>query len=111
MSGLMDLDEGLFLDDSVTITVERMLTLSGLTLPELVDLVEHGAFGYELHQTVVEQWRFRGHSALLARRAVSLRQTFELNTGGTSLVIGLLERMDELQRRVRELEVQMVVEK
>src|SRR5262245_61757067 len=97
-----------FLDDAVTITVDRMMTLSGLSRDELIALVEHGAFGGAfddpLNDAVIEGWRFAGRSALLARRAMQLRRAFELDVDATSLLIGLLDRMDELQRRVRELE-------
>ena len=97
-------------DDTVAITSQDMLALSGLQLEELIDLVEQGAFGPELHGTVVEEWRFVGRYAHLARRAVSLRRSFELDSNATSLLIGLLERIDELQRRVRDLECRLIGE-
>ncbi len=105
-----------FLDDAVTITVDRMLALSGLSRDELITLVEHGAFTLVEHgafhqhsdDAVIDQWRFAGRSVLLARRAVHLRRAFELDVDATSLLIGMLERMDELQRRVRELEGQLL---
>ena len=110
-----DLLDPHFLDDTVSITVDRMLALSGLSRDELIALVEHGAFGAASDRPVdgivMEHWRFAGRSALLARRAVQLRRAFELDADATSLLIGLLDRMDELQRRVRELECGLFVEK
>lgn len=97
-----------FLDDAAPISSADMLAQSGLQLEELIDLVEQGAFGLELTGTVVEEWRFVGRYAHLARRAVSLRQSFELDSNATSLLIGLLERIDELQRRVRDLECRLI---
>ena len=41
-------------------------------------------------------------SALLARRAAGLRTAFGLDVHGTSLVLGLLERIDDMERRLRE---------
>ena len=89
-----------FIDEGEMISAEHMAELSGLTITELTELVDHGAFGYELHTVRVEQWRFSGRSAQLARRARDLRSAFELDAGATSLVLGLLERIDELERRL-----------
>jgi len=97
-----------FLEEGELISFQRMVVLSGLSVTELTELVEHGAFGHELHHVSVEQWRFQGRSARLARRARDLRQAFELDVGATSLVLGLLERIDELQRRARELESRLL---
>jgi hypothetical protein len=93
-------DDPQFIDEGEMISAQRMAELSGLSITELTELVDHGAFGYELHHVRIEQWQFHGRSAQLARRARALRQAFELDAGATSLVLGLLERIDELERRL-----------
>lgn len=94
-----------FLDDTTRVMVQDMLRLSGFSLEQLVELVECGAF--EPEGVTVETWTFTARSALIARRAASLRIEFGLDTQGTSLVLGLLERIDEMERRMRELEAQL----
>jgi len=94
-----------FLDDSTRVALQDMLRLSGFSLDQLVELVECGAF--EPEGVTVETWTFTARSALIARRAASLRIDFELDTQGTSLVLGLLDRIDEMEKRMRELEAQL----
>jgi len=94
-----------FLDDSTRVALQDMLRLSGFSLDQLVELVECGAF--EPEGVTVETWTFTARSAIIARRAASLRIDFELDTQGTSLVLGLLDRIDEMEKRMRELEAQL----
>lgn len=98
-------DSVVFLDESTHLVLEEMLRLSGLSREELVALVECGAV--EPEGMTVEAWTFNARSALLARRAAGLRLEFGLDTQGTSLVLGLLERIDELEQRLRELRAQL----
>jgi chaperone modulatory protein CbpM len=52
-------------------------------------------------------WLFPAEALSVARRAARLREGFELDAPALSLALGLLERIEELQRRVRELECQL----
>lgn len=98
-------DRPVFLDESTRLVVEEMLKLSGFSLDELVALVECGAF--EPEGITVETWTFSAHSGVIARRAAGLRMEFGLDTQGTSLVLGLLERIEGLEQRLRELQAQL----
>jgi chaperone modulatory protein CbpM len=95
-----------FMDDSCRIALQDMLALSGFTLDELVALVECGAL--EPEGVTVDAWTFSAHTALMARRAAALRLEFDLDTQGTSLVLGLLDRIEQMERRMRELECQLL---
>ena len=97
-----DEDRLQFLDDTTPLALQEMLALSGFTLAELMALVEHGAF--EPQGATVETWIFSARTVFIARRAAGLRNEFGLDTPGTSLVLGLLERIEALERRLRELE-------
>lgn len=95
-----------FLDDSTRLHLADMLQLTGFSRDELQALVESGALEPEGLQA--DAWTFPARTALIARRAYGLRVEFGLDTQATSLVLGLIERMDEMERRMRELECQLL---
>jgi chaperone modulatory protein CbpM len=93
------------LDDETTVALDELLASSGLAREELVELVEFGA----LEPTVSgERWLFASRSVVQARRAARLRDDFGLNLPGMALALAYLERIDELERRLRELECQVL---
>lgn len=92
------------LGDEDLLSADELLDLSGLQHDELSALVDQGAFGIDMHRLVVTEWRFAGSTARVLRRAIDLRNTFELEHAATSVLFGLLERIEDLQRHVRELE-------
>ena len=93
-----------FLGDEDLLSADDLLDLSGLRREELSALVDQGAFGIDMHRMVITEWRFAGSTARVLRRAVDLRNAFELEHSATSVLFGLLERIEELQRHVRELQ-------
>ena len=95
-----------FLDEDCRIAVQDMLVLSGFSLTDLVALVDCGAL--EPEGLTVEAWTFSARSAFMARRAAALRLEFGLDTQGTSLVLGLLDRIEAMEKRMRELECQLL---
>ena len=75
---------------------------------DLLELIQCGAL--EPRRVPGEDesaWRFPSGALSVARRDARLRQGFELDAPALSLALGLLERIEELQRRVRELECQL----
>lgn len=94
-----------FLDDQTTVALEELLAVSGLAPEELVELIELGVF-----EPVVagEPRRFASRAIVQARRAARLRDDFGLNPPGMALALAYLERIEELERRLRELECQLL---
>ena len=93
-------------DEGAGIAFGELIAASRLTREELIDLVELGA----LHPSgeTEASWRFPPAALATARSAARLRSAFELETPALVLALGLLERIDELQHRVRELECQLL---
>jgi chaperone modulatory protein CbpM len=48
-----------------------------------------------------ESWRFRGDSLARMRLATRLMQDLEINTAGVALALDLLDRITELESRLR----------
>jgi chaperone modulatory protein CbpM len=94
-----------FLDEQTTVALEELLAVSRLAHEELLELVELGA----LEPVVAgEAWRFSARAIVEARRAARLRDDFGLNPPGMALALAYLERIDDLERRLRELECQLL---
>jgi chaperone modulatory protein CbpM len=94
-----------FLDETTEVALEELLSGSGLQREELIELVELGV----LHPSGTSErlWRFSSRAIWLGRRAARLRDDFGLNAAGMALALTYLERIDELERRLRELQCQL----
>lgn len=95
---------GLVLNELTLVTLTELSESSGLTTIEIRELVELGAFEPQAEEP---EWLFTARSIELARTARRLRTDFELNAAGVALVLAYVERIHELERRLRELECQL----
>ncbi len=104
----MTVETALFqlLDEEARVAFDELLAASGLAREELIELVEFGVF--EPRGTGTQSWRFTSRTVVLARRAVRLREDFGLNAPGMALALTYLERIEALERRIRELECQLL---
>jgi chaperone modulatory protein CbpM len=91
-----------FLDDVTEIAFDELLEASGLARDELLELVEFGVF--HPRGPAGEAWRFSARAIVLGRQAARLRDDFDLNPSGIALALAYIERIEELERRLRELE-------
>jgi chaperone modulatory protein CbpM len=89
------------LDAETSVALEELLRASGLAREDVVELVEYGIFQ---PQGAPSAWRFASHTIVVARRAARLRSDFGLDTSGLVLALTYLERIEALERRIRELE-------
>ena len=91
-----------FLNEATEIALEELLAASGLQREEVLELVELGVF--EPRGAGEGMWRFSSRTIWLGRRAARLRDDFGLNAAGMALALTYLERIEELEQRLRELE-------
>ena len=92
------------MSDELIVFVE-FESASGLTRAEIVELVEYGVFAPQ--GTGERDWAFPASSLALARAAARLRADFELSAPGLALLLAYRERLEELARRIRELECRL----
>ena len=90
-----------FLDAETTIAFDDLLRGSGLAREEVIALVEHGVFE---PTGAAPAWRFESRTLIVARRAARLRDAFGVDAAGIALALAYRERIESLERRVRELE-------
>lgn len=99
--------QAVVLTEGVRITLEELAAGSGFTMEELCELVEYGVFSPEGGDTAKE-WTFSATCLARARRAKRLREAFDLDLPAVSLMIACLERIDELEQRLRQLECRLL---
>lgn len=87
--------------ETFEIELQDLSRATGFTVDEIVELVGYGVF--EPAGAAPLEWRFSVRSVTLGRRASRLRADFELELSALSLVVALLERMEELEGEVNRL--------
>jgi len=98
----VELTEVLWLEEH-RLTLAELATFSGLTATELEQLLGCGAIaplsGSEDH--------FGAAALRAARTARRLRDDFELDAAALTVVMGLVERVEELERQLREFHARL----
>jgi chaperone modulatory protein CbpM len=94
------------LDEHTEVAFAELLSASGFERDELVELIECGVL--QPRGESESQWRFPSRALAVTRRASRLRSEFDLDPHAVALALGLLDRIEDLQRRVRELECQLL---
>lgn len=94
------MSEILILDEERNLPLEDFVRASGLPREVVDELLEWGA----LEPAPGARIEFRTQTLVLARRAARLRETFMLDAGGLAIALAYLERIDQLERRVLQLE-------
>jgi hypothetical protein len=98
--------EIIWLDEHHEVSLHELNTLSGLTLPELKQLVENGALRPRnaLSAAInVEDCQFNSHYLLLIRTLSRLQQDFELESNALALTLVFLERIRCLEQQLSTL--------
>lgn len=98
--------QAVILSEGVRITLDELAAGSGFTAEELRELIEYGVFSPE--EAPGGLWTFSATCLARARRAKRLREAFDLDLPAVSLMIAYMERIDELEQRLRQLECRLL---
>jgi chaperone modulatory protein CbpM len=97
--------EVLWLDEHRVVSLAELVEVSGLSEPELLDLVNVGAI--PVREARGTTYTFSARVVTVARTARRLRNDFDLDTRGLGVALRLLERVTELEREVGLLRAQL----
>ena len=100
----IELTEAAWLEEHV-LSLDELCEISGLPQVVLEELVHAGAIAPLAAD--VNEVRFGAAALLTARHARRLREDFELDMPALLLTLGLLDRLQEMERRLRELEARL----
>lgn len=91
-----------WLDEHQRLSMAELAELSGLSEVEIHELTEYGVFVPEDPQA--RSLVYGAHCITIARTAYRLRSDFELDAAGLAVTLTLLDRVRDLETRIRELE-------
>src|ERR1700694_2158176 len=97
----IDTAEALSLDENSEVSFSQLLVLSGLSDNDLRELVDHGAL------TPIDpnasSWMFTSYCVVVARKASRLSRDFELDAHAVSILLGFVEKIEELESAMHAL--------
>ena len=94
------------LEDHCSLTLSEMVHISGLSDEEVKDLVEFGVLDVKGEGPTT--WVFHSQCVPLGQSARRLRSDFDLNLPGLALALNYLKRIKHLERKLHELECQLL---
>jgi hypothetical protein len=98
-------EDAVHLDSVTEVTWTQLVCASGLPEGELRELVRYGAL--VPRDPDAPTWTFEARWLVVARTASRLRHDFELDPYGISVVLGYVERIEQLEAEVRKLRAQL----
>lgn len=95
----IDLTEVTWADEGTECTLGELVERSRLSPAEIVELVDYGVLpAVDPHSP---QRHFPARAVAAARMAARLRDDFEIDLRGVALALALLQRIEELEGRLR----------
>jgi len=105
MAREIDILTGIPMDETCCIDLVELTRLCGLENRLLVELVDEGVL--QPAGSRPQEWVFSGIHVARARRAARLMRDLELTVAATALVLDLLDELELLRQRARDLELQV----
>ena len=99
------ISEWAWLDARETVTVAELARACGLSANELEELVEYGAL--PPLQATQSEHVFSAEWVMPLRTAGRLRADYDLDLFAVGMLLGYLNRIDELERRLQALQAQL----
>jgi len=93
---------GLLLDEEIELSLTEICRVCSASQEWIVELVEEGVL--EPSGAERRQWRFQGSSVQRAHAATRLQRDLEINPAGVALALDLLDEVERLRARLRQLE-------
>ncbi|MGH8284027.1 MAG: chaperone modulator CbpM [Gammaproteobacteria bacterium] len=101
----VELTEVLWLDEHYELSLRELAELTGLPEAEILELVDCGAITPLAPEAPA--WTFGADCVTAARTAARLRRDFDLDSQGLALALTLIEHVNALEARLRQLDAQL----
>jgi chaperone modulatory protein CbpM len=98
-------DHAVWLHERTSVTIVELEQTSGLPRDLLRDLVDMGAL--EPLDASAAEWKFAADCVARLRRGAQLYRDLELEASALALALSFMERIEELEERLRALDAQL----
>ncbi len=89
------------------LTVEQVASMSGIH-PEIVErFVRLGLIDPVTRDPTTKDWLFEAEVIPIVKKIIRLRNDLGINYAGIGVVLDLLDKLEELERRITSLEIQI----
>ena len=99
---LLKMLSGEVLEEDVELTLAELSQACQQPAERIIELVEEGVV--EPRGSDPVRWRFHGTSLLRVRCALNLEKDLGVNAAGAALALDLLEELERLRKRLRQIE-------
>lgn len=93
---------GEILDENIELSLDELAQRCAVHTELVLEMVEEGVL--EPRGEAPGQWYFSGHDLVRLRKAVRLQRDLKVNLPGVALALELLEELDALHARLRQLD-------
>lgn len=100
MKDLEKVISGIVLDEHLEISLKELCGMCGITPEMIMEMIDEGLIDHPLEGTK-RNWQFRGYEVRRIQIALRLQRDLHVNLPGAALAVELLEKLEELQRRIR----------
>ena len=90
------------LDETIELTLTELSQRCVCKTEFIIEMVQEGVL--EPQGERPEEWQFKGPDLVRLRRAIRLQQDLDVNLPGVALAMDLIEELEELRARLRQLE-------
>ncbi len=95
--------EGIILEEQEDLSLGELCRLCRVHADYVLDLVAEGVLNPE--GKTVRHYRFHGECVIRTCKAIRLQRDMGLNLAGVAMVLDLLDEMEELKNKIRQMEL------
>lgn len=94
--------EGVILEEQNGLSLGELCRLCRVHADYVLDLIDQGILEPEGEN--VQHYRFTGKCIIRTEKAMRLQRDMGINLAGVAMILDLLDQVEDLERRIRELE-------
>jgi chaperone modulatory protein CbpM len=100
MKDLEKVISGIVLDEYLEISLKELCGMCGITPEMIMEMIDEGLIEQPPEGTK-RNWQFRGYEVRRIQIALRLQRDLHVNLPGAALAVELLEKLEELHRRIQ----------